>query len=92
MAFKHQGLPSESIPPDSEPGLYQIRAFGLNGLSNSRNFMVTSEPWVVVSGNESEVNPAVIAPGTIWQDECPDRGRNYYRLKFEQDQKLQLQS
>ena len=92
LAFKHQGLPSESIPPDSEPGLYQIRAFGLNGLSNSRNFMLTREPWVVVSGNESEVNPAVIAPGTIWQDECPERGRNYYRLKFEQDQKLQLQS
>ncbi len=92
MDFKHQGLPSEMIPPDAEPGLYQIRAFGPNGLSNSRNFMVTSEPWVVVSGNESEVNPVAIAPGTIWQDECPERGRNYYRLKFEHDQKLQLQS
>ena len=92
MDFKRQGLPSEMFPPDTETGLYQIRAFGPNGLSNSRNFMLTSEPWVVVSGNESEVNPANIAPGTIWQDECPERGRNYYRLKFDQDQKLQLQS
>ena len=44
MDFEHQGLPSEMIPPDAEPGLYQIRAFGPNGLSNSRNFMVTNEP------------------------------------------------
>ena len=92
MDLRHRGLSSESIPPDAKPGLYQIRAFGPNGLSNSRNFMVTNEPWVVVAGNESEVNPAIIAPGTIWQDECPERGRNYYRLKFEQDQKLHVES
>ena len=92
MDLKHHGLASESIPPDAEPGVYQIRAYGPNGLSNSRNLMVTREPWVVVTGNESEVNPAAIAPGSIWQDECPERGRNYYRLKFERDQKYLLQT
>jgi hypothetical protein len=38
------------------------------------------------------VNPTVIAPGSIWQDECPERGRNYYRLRFEVDRKLELRS
>ncbi len=83
---------AESIPAGTEPGIYQVQALGPNGLSNSRSFMVTTEPWVVVTGNESEVNPAAIAPGTIWQDDCPERGRNYYRLKCEQDQKLELKS
>jgi len=83
---------SETVPATYAPGLYQLRAYGPNGLSNGRSFMVTDEPWVLVAGNESEVNPTVIAPGTMWQDECPDRGRNYYRLKFEVDRKLELQS
>lgn len=86
------GFHSDLIPADAEPGIYQVRVIGQNGLSNSRNFLVTAEPWSVVSGNESEVNPALISPGTIWQDECPDRGRNYYRLKVDQDQKLVLQT
>lgn len=83
---------AETVPATFGAGFYQLRAFGLNGLSNGRSFMVTDEPWIIVTGNESEVNPAVIAPGTMWQDECPDRGRNYYRLKFEVDRKLELQS
>jgi hypothetical protein len=88
----NQAPGAETVPATYGSGLYQLRAFGPNGLSNSRSFMVTEEPWVLVAGNESEVNPTVIAPGTIWQDECPDRGRNYYRLKFEVDRKLELQS
>jgi len=44
MDLKHHGLAPESIPPDAEPGLYQIRAYGPNGLSNSRNLMVTRIP------------------------------------------------
>ncbi len=87
-----QGLVHDNVPLSLEPGIYQVRAVGPNGLSNSRNFMVTLEPWVLVVGNESEVNPAAIAPETIWQDECPERGRNYYRMKFDEDQKLELQS
>lgn len=83
---------AETVPATYGAGLYQLRANGANGLSNGRSFMVTDEPWVIVTGNESEVNPVVIAPGTMWQDECPDRGRNYYRLKFEVDRKLELQS
>ncbi len=86
------GFDSDSIPADAEPGIYQVRVIGQNGLSNTRNFLVTAEPWSVVTGNESEVNPAPISPGTIWQDECPERGRNFYRLKVDQDQKLALQS
>ena len=90
--YSTHGLSAGSVPPTAGPGIYQVRAFGKNGLSNSRNFMVTPEPWIVVAGNESEVNPATIAPGNIWQDECPDRGRNYYRLKVDTDQKLEIQT
>ena len=90
--YSFHGLSGETVPPTAYPGIYQVRAYGKNGLSNSRGFMVTHEPWVLVTGNESEVAPAVIAPGTIWQDECPDRGRNYYRVKSETDQKWLIQT
>lgn len=92
--FNAESIPADTVPvpADTAPGIYQLQALGPNGLSNSRSFMVTTEPWVVVTGNESEVNPTAIAPGTIWQDDCPERGRNYYRLKCEQDQKLELKS
>ena len=86
------GFATDTIPADAEPGIYPLRAIGPNGISNSRNVLVTAEPWTVVSGNESEVNPAAIAAGTVWQDECPERGRNYYRIKVDRDQKLELQS
>ena len=86
------GLSAETVPPTAYPGIFQVRAYGKNGLSNSRGFMFTAEPWILVSGNESEVTPSAIAPGTIWQDECPDRGRNYYRLKCETDQNLLIQT
>jgi hypothetical protein len=90
--YSFQGLSAQTVPPTAYPGIYQVRAYGKNGLSNSRGFMVTPEPWVLVTGNESEVTPAAIAPGTIWQDECPDRGRNYYRLKSETDQNWLIQT
>ncbi len=90
--LSNHDLVYENFALTVEPGIYQVRASGQNGISNSRNFMVTVEPWVLVVGNESEVNPAAITPETIWQDECPERGRNYYRLKFDEDQKLDLQS
>ncbi len=86
------GFQADSIPADADPGIYQVRALGPHGLSNSRSFLVTSEPWSIVAANESEVNPSVIAPGTVWQDECPERGRNYYRIKVRQDQKLTLKT
>ena len=86
------GLSAETVTPTAHPGIFQVRAYGKNGLSNSRGFMFTAEPWILVSGNESEVTPSAIAPGTIWQDECPDRGRNYYRLKCETDQNLLIQT
>lgn len=86
------GSSQASHPFTGEPGIYQVRALGQNGLSNSRNYMVTLEPWVMVTGNESEVNPAAIAPESIWQDECPERGRNYYRLMFDADHRFELQS
>ncbi|MEQ1830138.1 MAG: hypothetical protein ABL921_29525, partial [Pirellula sp.] len=80
------------IPADATPGIVSLRAKNEFGLSNSRNFLVTSEPWSIVAGNETESNAFPMTSGQYFQDECPDRGRNFYRIRFERDTQIEIHS
>lgn len=90
--FSSSAIKDGKIPGDTPPGVVQVRAQNSLGLSNSRNFLLTSQPWTIVTGNESYATAAGISLDGMFQDECPERGRNYYRLKLDRDQNIEIES
>jgi hypothetical protein len=80
------------IPEDASPGVVQLRAKTKLGLSNSRNFLITKLPWTTATGNETSASPFSIVAGTYYQDECPERGRNFYRIRVDHEQTIQIVS
>ncbi|MDZ4851753.1 MAG: hypothetical protein SGI77_20895 [Pirellulaceae bacterium] len=72
-----------SIDKETSPGLYEVRVHGRFGLSNSRTFWVTTEPWLNSSGGPSLEIATALPIHTILQDECVARQRKYYRLDLE---------
>lgn len=81
-----------TIDATMQPGLYAVRSKNEYGLSNARHFLVTREPWTVAVNNESWDRAIELAPNQFIQDECPDRGFNYYRIRVEHDQWVQINS
>jgi hypothetical protein len=76
----------------SPVGLVPVLARSEWGLSNSRLFFLTQEPWTIAVGNESESKATPVEIGHYYQDECVERGRNYYRIRVEQDQRVRVHS
>lgn len=91
-SFSCSAIKDGKIAGDLQPGVVQVRAQNSLGLSNSRNFLVTSQPWAIITGNESQSTAAGISLDGVFQDECPERGRNYYRLKLDRDQNIEIES
>ena len=90
--FSSPAIVDGKIADTHETGVIQVRAKNQLGLSNSRNFLISKEPWSFVEANESSASAVPIVCDGIFQDECPERGRNYYRLRFDHDQFIQISS
>lgn len=90
--FSNEQLQPTQLPAEAIPGLYQLSAASELGVTNSRSFLVTADPWVVAAGNENSDSAVPVTLQTYYQDECPERGRNYYRFKSELDQTIRIQA
>lgn len=79
-----------SIANDVPPGRYEVRVQGRFGLSNSRLFMVTKEPWLESSGGFTMGSAVNLPIGQIVQDECASRQRRFYNLPLISGQPIDI--
>ncbi len=80
-----------SIPATAVEGFIEARVQGRFGLSNSRRFWITKEPWQVEPWRlTSPTNAADLKPNVIRQDRFEPKYRNYYRLDVDSPKTVQL--
>jgi hypothetical protein len=73
-----------SIPDSAVEGFTDIRVTGRFGLSNSRRFWITKEPWQFEPWKPtSSTNASELMPNVVRQDRFEPRFRNYYRLDID---------
>jgi hypothetical protein len=80
-----------TIPASATEGFIDARVKGRFGLSNSRRFWITKEPWQVETWKlTSPSEPRELKPNIIFQDRFEPRYRNYYRLNVETPKVIHL--
>ena len=81
-----ENIESLTLPDGQDQKQIPIRAISDLGLSNSRNFLLTKQPWSIATSNEAVATPTDVALEQYYQDECPEAGRNFYRFHSDRDQ------
>lgn len=67
------------------PGIYDVQSKGRFGLSNSRSFLVTKEPWIIHHGTPDRINiKEPIQPNVVYLDQCQSRQQRFYRIELPQ--------
>lgn len=80
-----------SIPPDIEPGRYEVRARGRHGISNPRFFWIQDFNSIGQEKPSKEADaPTHLQLGSAWHYEATPREPSYFRLDLERDQTVEL--
>jgi hypothetical protein len=80
-----------TIPTSATEGFIDARVKGRFGLSNSRRFWITKEPWQVEPWKlTSPSEPKELKPNIVFQNRFEPRYRNYYRLNVEDPKMIHL--
>ncbi len=80
-----------AIAASVPPGVYQVRAVGMYGLSNPRAFVVGTRQEIVTAGTHRSPEKAVVVPvGATVNSRTAAVGHDYYRVKLQAGQKVAL--
>lgn len=80
-----------TVPASAPEGFIDARVKGRFGLSNSRRFWITKEPWQIERWKPtSPSEPRELKPNVVLQDRFEPRYRNYYRLDVETPKVIHL--
>ncbi len=80
-----------TVPASATEGFIDARVKGRFGLSNSRRFWITKEPWQVEPWKPtSPSEPRELKSNIVVQDRFEPRYRNYYRLDVETPKVIHL--
>ncbi|MBL6724555.1 MAG: hypothetical protein ISQ09_05680 [Rubripirellula sp.] len=81
-----------NIPAEIEPGRYEVRASGRNGLSNPRSFLVTAQTHQTpASLSHDEQSPTELPLNTFLHADATAAAIDFFRVQLDQPSRLHVE-